>query len=530
MHSVEFPHFGPQKLISVKQEKIHEGEDYNTDVADFVDTSDSEEVDNPDYLFHSKKGKRKRKRKKNQGDLSATDVKQLQNVVFVLYDSNTTNSIPLLRADGDKSKSHRRNNTHRNMLDEGRNGIYTSHAVEYPLEDNIRNEVTDYYPVRKLVDYARDAETDISGMEFIGEPDMSLQERIGRLAENADKIRTSGERDGVIIPGDPRMSLCGYERGLQETGSVFIRDGASGLSDSSVAHAAEHTVQRVDLKEIEQFHESETGEADMFNTISMMRNEATEGMKTRNATMRQRFLARLFSLELEADKTWRVWGTDSRPSCEHVQQYGEKVDKRYMDDFLRPAIPYFNERPCVRGELCIGLILLHLKNFPRTASECTRTSGFVLREFMLPLPKSVERGATGSFLKNPDAVEKSDSQDDKTDDSIYAPIETKRTIGGCCVLCIIFKQTKKCWQSKRVNRTWPIQVQYFKVSTTPPYGFPKDRILPKILPKTNVPTGFREPALAFVADDYHLSTREVKSLDGKFKTEVPCYKQVARYF
>jgi len=534
-------------------EEEEKGDEEKDEEEEFLDTSDSEEVDNPEYNVHSKSGRKKRKRK-SASEIDK-DTEHLHKLVFILYENKTPKGMSMLRnhhvTSGEKSGKNRRmgcashvalfptrstsatstNNTANVSVEELMESL-GDRAPRYPTNPDLmdmKEGVKDYFGVDRLIEYADDVK---NGIPVTHTPELSVKDRIERVVEESDTIRAHNERNGRVLEGNATSSLRGYEHSLQENGASFTKTCNAGLSDASVAKTV--TQCRVDVGSMERFNQNETGEQEIFDNMSAMMTDARNGLKNgeRGSNMREKLLASLFSMEIEADKTWRIWGTDDRPSDEHVQYLGEPVDRRYMDDFLRPAIPYFNENPCVRGERCIGMLLPHLKNFPRTASESTRVSGIVLREFLLPVPKTLTQGqqTVGSFLQ-PDPTEE-ETEEKKTEETpkMLDPVRLKRRVSGCCVLCITFKQTRKCWESKRTKKTWPIQVQYFKVVTTPPYGFPLDRILPKVLPKSNVPTGFIEPALAFVPDDYQRSTRTIRSLDGSFETTVPCYVQVARFF
>ena len=73
----------------------------------------------------------------------------------------------------------------------------------------------------------------------------------------------------------------------------------------------------------------------------------------------------------------------------------EECDFSYCADFLREprTNPYYKERPCAKGERCMGVILA--ANYPEPIETTQPSDGFICREWLLP---SEQRKVQGSGL------------------------------------------------------------------------------------------------------------------------------------
>ncbi len=546
------------------------------DDEDYFDTSDSEEVDNP----VSRNGRRRNRR---TDVLGADAIVGLDGVVFVRYEDyiqqchpaiNTgENAIASVFRDVDapnplleaarrirepltNKKKKRRKKKKKKKKKNKKNGKAAVPVPSVATDDTPHDDGGWYYPLLGspektagiVPDFHSTASIEaacddqamcIRDVSLLGTPPANEEEtaidRIRAIAVSNDRDRVGRTSYNVSVDNTMTAKLDGYVESLGKTMFAQSTESSVEIADAATVDALDAALPddvQIPIGKVDAFYDRDKGDIRIFNDVEAMAAEAA------SPECRSEHVKRVMEREYAADRTYRRWGCTQRPIGEHDQWLGSPVNAVYIDDFLRPAEPHFDERPCVLGSRCISLILPALKSFPRTMDDSTRKPGFIGREFLLPEHMTVYRAGASStrsaaplqrsFLDEDGTDAKEEEEEDAPEVIRLTP--EQRSIGGACVIDILFRQTRACWQVLETGKPWAIQIQYFEVETSPPHGYPPDRLLPIIMPKTGVPTGIISPALAFVVDDYHLSTRTIRSLDGTFEREVPCYVQVARHF
>ena len=170
---------------------------------------------------------------------------------------------------------------------------------------------------------------------------------------------------------------------------------------------------------------------------------------------------------------------------------GSPARRDYIAEFLRE--PVGHERPCRRGDMCIGLIIPKIQ-WPETKDVCSKNSGFILREFFRPddLKKIME------VRKYPEIV-------------------------NPCVLCIDYITTQTMYSFISNGSSPECVVPFYSILLHPKYGYNRRVIIPMYTSKKSIPTGVLAPCKMFRHQDYYLGTTicRVKNRD----VVVKCYKE-----